>query len=374
MRVPCSIARTKQHLCSLQIIAFDNGMKIKIRCKRSSDKTWLKVNQECMGVVRITRINKSYAKVSLCEHTKPSTWYTVRTASIKIRERNDSKSQKNFCHRKAIKKLLSRNTQLKTQVDEAKPKMKLLSTAVAICLALSYLAITAEGAERAEEAEGAEEAIPQCTQDGLLYEAYPDTPDPSHKRIKMINDPKLQGFRVEEPEFFERSEALCDWEGLLKIKLPLPATGGVQKRALGFKFTYVQPPNDLGFPSFHIGDSIYNEAVDDPIPSIIYSAEIFNDVRTLKLHANRELGRPIIPPEANFIDQSHDTMILVGHQFVRADNGDGQMESYQNHLFSLDGSTGAAEVSVGLNRIIKDQSRSGKGLCNVKVYAFTCST
>ena len=321
-----------------------------------------------MGVVRIARINKSCAKVSLCEYTKTSTWYTVRTASIKIRERNDSKSQNNFCHRKAIKKLLSSNTQLKTQIDEAKLKMKLLSTAVAICLALSYLAITAEGAERAEGAEGAEGAIPQCTQDGLLYEAYPDTPDPSHNRIKMTNDPKLERFSVEELEFFERSEALCDWEGLLKITLPLPAPGDVQKRALGFEFTHVQPPNDLDSPTFHIGSSIDNEAVYYPIPSTVYSAEIFNDDRTLKLRTNNRYEE-----EFNFINLSTDTMIQVGHQLVKAYNGAGQMESYQDYLFSLDGSTGAAEVLVGLNRIIKDQSRPGKGLCNVKVYAYTCN-
>ena len=308
-----------------------------------------------MGVVRIARINKSCVKVSLCEYVKPSTRYTARTASIKIQRRNDSKSQKNFCHRKAIKKLLSRNTQIKTQVDEAKLKMKLLSTAVAICLALSYSAITAEG------------TIPLCTRDGLIYEADLDT------GTRINTDPS-----VVELEFSERPQSVgasCNWEGLIKITLPLPASGGVQDRALGFEFTHVQPPNDLGFPSFHIGNTIDNEAVDVPIPSTIYSAEIFNDGSTLKLHANRQLGRPIIPPEDNFIDLNHDTTILVGHQFVRADNGDGQIESYRNHLFSLDGSTGAADVFVGLNRLIKDQSppAPGKGLCNVKVYAYTCN-
>ena len=260
---------------------------------------------------------------------------------------------------KAIKKLLSRNTQFKPQIDEAKSKMKLLSTAVAICLALSYVAITAEGAE------GAEGVIPQCTQGILLYEANLDTGDSDHYWsntdyvVTELPDNKLVRR--------SRSGRCDDWEGLLEIKLP-------QKRALGFKFTYVRSPNDLGFPSFHIGDSIYNEAVDVPIASTLYSAEIFNDGHTLKLHANREPGRPIIPPVPSFIDQSHDTMIIVGHQFVKAYNGAGQMEYYQDYLFPLYGSTGAEEVYVGLNRIINDESpKSGEGLCKVKVYAFKCN-
>ena len=71
--------------------------------------------------------------------------------------------------------------------------MKLLSTAVAICLVLSYLAITTEGV--------------QCTdQDRLLYEADLDTP--SDNRIideEITSNTKLQGFSVEELKFSKRS-------------------------------------------------------------------------------------------------------------------------------------------------------------------------
>ena len=249
--------------------------------------------------------------------------------------------------------------------------MKLLSTAVAICLALSYLAITAEGV--------------QCNRDGLLYKANRNTP--SGNRIQSTTDPILQGFSVVEIGFSQRSsspQAPCDWEGLIEIALPTPAPGGVQDRALGFEFTHVQSLNDLGFPSFHIGDSIDNDAVTAP-SSTTHSAEIFNVGRTLKVHANGEPMSPtIISPETDFIDltESRDITIRVGHQFVEADNGAGRVKSYtypnQDSLFSLDGSQpsiGVADYKVylGMNRIIKDQSPSGKGLCNVEVYAYTCN-
>ena len=223
--------------------------------------------------------------------------------------------------------------------------MKLLSTAVAICLALSYSAIIAEG------------AIPRCTQDGLLYEADRDTP--LGNRIKMTNDPELQDFSVVELEFSKRSEALCDWEGLIEITLPPPATAsGGQDRALGFEFTHVQSSNDMGSPSFHIS-------------STIHSAEIFSEGRTLKLRKN---GGPIISSETEFIALSHDTKTLVGHQIVKADNGAGRVEYYQDYLQP---STANDKVILGMNRFINQQSPPpppGKGLCNVKVYAFTCST
>ena len=232
--------------------------------------------------------------------------------------------------------------------------MKLLSTAVAICLALTYLAITAEG------------TTPQCTQDGLLYEANLDTGTRT-SYWQTTTDPDLQGFSVVEVGFFTSPPAPCDWEGLINITLPLPAPGGVQDRALGFEFTHVQSSNDLGFPSFHIGNSIDNDAV-TPISS---TAEIFNDGSTLKLRTIN-----IYEEEVNFIDLSHDTMIQVGHEFIIADIvGTDRVDLpkyYQNIPLSLDGSTGAAEVYVGLNRIIKNQPPSGKGLCMVKVYAYTC--
>ena len=276
--------------------------------------------------------------------------------------------------------------------------MKLLSTAVAICLVLSYSAITAEGV--------------QCTdQDRLLYEADLDTL--SDNRIideKITSNTKLQGFSVEELKFSKRSQsakAPCDWEGLIKITLPpgspatgalppglpatgalppglpaigalppgLPAIGGAQDRALRFEFTHVQSLNDLGSPSFHIqfGDSIDDDAVDASTSSTTHSVEIFNDGRTLKLHINGEPYKEV----PNFIDQKYDTNIIVGHQlqFVKAYSGDRQLET------SLDGSQpsrGVADdntVYVGLNRLIQetDQSPSGEGLCKVKVYAFTCN-
>ena len=248
--------------------------------------------------------------------------------------------------------------------------MKLLSTAVAICLALSYLAITAEGV--------------QCHRDGLLYKANRDTP--SGNRIQSTTDPKLQGFSVVEVGFSKRSsspQAPCDWEGWLEITLPPPATAsGGQDRALEFEFTHVQSPNDLGFPSFHIGDSIDNDAVNAPSLTT-HSAEIFNVGRTLKLHANGEPTSPTISPETDFIDliMSRDIKIRVGHQFVEADNGAGRVKSYtypnQDYLFSLDGSQpsiGVADYKVylGMNRFIKQQASQGKGLCNIRVYALTC--
>lgn len=235
---------------------------------------------------------------------------------------------------------------------------------VTICLALLY-ASTAE-------------ADLSCTSDGLLYEADLDT------GIRHTSAPELQGFSVVEDAFSPGSlSSSCSWEGRLMITLPT-AIGGVQDRAVEFKFTHVTSSSAMGFPSFHIGDSIENEALDNPSTSPLtsHSAEVFNDGLTMKVHANREQGRPTTSPygqEPSFIDLNTETTLKVGHKFILANNGNGQTKSYRNdYLFSLNGDPpqrGVADYKVylGMNRLIKQQAPPGKGLCKVEVYALTCN-
>lgn len=245
--------------------------------------------------------------------------------------------------------------------------MKLLSTTVTICLVLLYT--------------NTAKANLSCTSDGQLYEANLDT---GISTIYSTSAPKLQGFSVVEDVFSSGpSLSPCSWEGKLKITLPM-AIGGVQDRALAFKFTHVRSLSAMGFPSFHIGDSEDNEAQDILSSSTTHSAEVFNNGLTMKVHANREQGRPTISPyrqEQNFIDLNVETTLLVGDKFILAYNGNGEVKSYRNdYLFSLNGDppqTGLAdyEVYLGMNRLIKQQAPpiAGKGLCEVKIYALTCT-
>ena len=241
-------------------------------------------------------------------------------------------------------------------------KLRILSTVITICLALLH----------------AIRQSCQCDLNGLLYEANLDTGMSS-----TTNDPKLQGFSVVEDDFSQRSSrSPCSWKGRLMITLP-PAINGVQRRALVFKFTYATSPSGLGFPSFHIGDSKDNEALDIPISSTTHSAEVFNDGLTVKVHANREPGRPPVSPygkEPNFIDPNHDTTVIVGHEFMMANDGNGKWMDYNGFLFSLNGDppqTGVPDyrVYLGMNQLIKEQASlgTGRGLCKVKIFALTCN-
>ena len=239
--------------------------------------------------------------------------------------------------------------------------MKLLPTTATICLAVLLYVSTAE-------------AIPQCTRDGLIYEADLDT------GFRPLDMSPRHGFSVLEDGFLP-GQGECSWEGRVMITFPAPAVSGTQNRALGFRFTHATSSNGVGTPSFHIGDSIVNNGLDIPSSLTSHSAEIFNDGLTLKVHANREPNRPTVSPykqEPNFIDPAQVTDIQVGHQFILAKKGTSQPKYYQDYLFSLNGDqpqTGVPDYKVylGMNRLIKQRYPQAKGLCSVKIYALTCT-
>lgn len=256
----------------------------------------------------------------------------------------------------------------------------LLSTVTAVCLALLCI-----GDTRAEPCS----IPPSCTIDGVLYTAnlhkgastnYLTLPD------QVL--PNLEGFSVEEVEPLTQRNtgATCDWEGLLNITLP-PAINGVQNRALKFNFVHDTAPNATGFPSFHIGDSESNNADGSGCTLTSHCAQIFNEEKTLTVHANKEPGYPTPPPfatEPDFITQKVD--IVVGHEFIVAENLDhcqGKKENCSEFLFSLNGdppAVGVADYNVhlGMNRLIQKPTMRtqtpGKGLCHVEILALTCTS
>ena len=94
------------------------------------------------------------------------------------------------------------------------------------------------------------------------------------------------------------------------------------------------PESALGFPSFHIGDS-----VDNAVDGSDYT-EIVNDGTTLKvLAANHQ--EPDFSDKVGFINVYSGMDVLIGHEFIEAVSGT-QIENYcstSSYLFSLSRST-----------------------------------
>ena len=196
--------------------------------------------------------------------------------------------------------------------------------------------------------------------DGLIYKADLVTGQ------SIIIHPELQHLNVHK-EPLQYMQSTNTWKGLLRITLP-PATGigGVQNRALKFKLTFDTPESALGFPSFHIGDS-----VDNAVDGSDYT-EIVNDGTTLKVHAANHQG-PDFSDKVGFINVYSGMDVLIGHEFIEAVSGT-QIENYcstSGYLFSLSRSTDY-DIFFAMNRLISQPGSLGKGLHFVEIFAATC--
>ena len=206
-----------------------------------------------------------------------------------------------------------------------------------------------------------------CTGNGLLYEVDLTT---GSIIDHLATNQNLPPFSItQHATLFPGLGSTCNWEGVLKITMPA-ANNGIQNHAVKFVFTHDTAQNALGFPSFHIGDSMSNAADGSD------AAEVVNDGTTLNVYTNQQPGHPSPPPfatESNFITERVD--VDISDRLVIVDNFVGVKKVYENdYLFPLDGSGTNYDILVGLNRKIVDSqpSSSGKGLCHVKIYDATC--
>ena len=171
----------------------------------------------------------------------------------------------------------------------------------------------------------------------------------------------------------------CDMEGSVKITFPV-ADDGVQNRKLRIDLYFEQQTVPLTGISFHIGDSNLNRGENIPSEEL-YSAEILGSDNDWEVHANNLPGRAGYTGNAegtlaDFIPSiitDHIT-ILVGDEFVKFDNHNGVMKSYESkYLFSLSGASDY-DIFLSMNRAIDPLPGAppAKGLCNVVVRSLEC--
>ena len=207
--------------------------------------------------------------------------------------------------------------------------------------------------------------LPTCTEDGLLYGVDLDTGAVVNNLGNQNLPSPLQGFSITQEVALSQgvSGSACDWEGVLRIAMPA-AINGVQRRAVKFVITH---DTALGFPSFHVGDSVTNEVDGSG------AAEVFNDGSAWNVYADQQLGYPVpsYPVESGFVTENVE--LYISDKIIQVVSGSQARDYYGRYLFSLDGSPDY-EFFLGMNRIIANiPGSSGMGLCRVKIFAATCN-
>ena len=176
------------------------------------------------------------------------------------------------------------------------------------------------------------------------------------------------------------SSSSCDRQGVLAIDFRQACGGNTQTCKLRFDFSFA--PGHSGW-NFNIGDSSNNGYGGDS-GHTSNAAEVHNINQNFFVYSNTlpgyasysQDGRLNVDNVANVVKGNF--TVVIGDEFVMFDNSNGIQRAYQSrYLFTLNGQpttygTPDYLISLGMNRVITSNFRSGTGLCRATIRAFEC--
>ena len=176
------------------------------------------------------------------------------------------------------------------------------------------------------------------------------------------------------------SSSSCDRQGVLAIDFRQACGGNTQTCKLRFDFSFA--PGHSGW-NFNIGDSSNNGYGGDG-GHTSNAAEVHNINQNFFVYSNT------LPGYASYSQDGHlnvdnvanvvngNFTVVIGDEFVMFDNSNGIQRAYQSrYLFTLNGQpttygTPDYLISLGMNRVITSNFRSGTGLCRATIWSFEC--